>query len=259
MKVLIIGDIVGRPGRTVIKEHLTALKQEFQADLVVANGENASGGVGIVEKHAQEFLDLGIDVVTTGNHVWDKKETEQYIDSYPRLLRPANYPSPCPGHGIFLVPTSVGRVAILNLSGRTYMKNLDCPFRALDRLLEEIPSDVTIKILDFHGEATSEKLAMGFYAAKRVSLVFGTHTHVQTADWRILEGHTGYITDVGMTGPYDGIIGVDKDMVLKGFLTGRPSRFDVAKGKRQVNALVVQFDAATGQCLGGTGIIRTFD
>lgn len=259
MKALIIGDIVGRPGRTILKEQLEALKIEYQADITIANGENASSGVGIVEKHAREFLDLGVDVITTGNHVWDKKETELFIDQYPRLLRPANYPSPCPGQGLTLIPYESGRAAVLNLSGRTYMKNLDCPFKTLDRMLEEIPPDVKITILDFHGEATSEKLAMGYYAAKRVSLVFGTHTHVQTADWRILENFTGYITDVGMTGPYDGIIGVDKDMVLKGFLTGRPARFDVAKGKRQINALVVQIDDGTGQCLEGKAIIRTFD
>ena len=259
MKILIIGDVVGRPGRTVLNENFDALKQEFDADFVIINGENASSGTGIIEKHAASFFDMGVDVITTGNHVWDKKETESFIDAYPKLLRPANYPSPCPGNGYVLVPYKDTEVAVINLSGRSFMKSMDCPFRRLDQILEEIPESIHVKILDFHAETTSEKLAMGYYGANRLSLVFGTHTHVQTADHRILDEYTGYITDVGMTGPLDGIIGVQKEKVLEGFLTQRPVRYDLAKGKRQINGLVAHIDETDGKTTMLHGFIKFFD
>lgn len=259
MNILIIGDIVGRPGRNILKEQLEIIKQEYQADFVIANGENASAGVGIIEKHAVGFFDMGIDVLTTGNHVWDKRETEGYIDNYPKLIRPANYPSPCPGNGHTIVSAQGIDVAVVNLSARSYMKSLDCPFRALDEILQTIPEHVKVKILDFHGETTSEKLAMGYYASKRMSLVFGTHTHVQTADARILDEYTGYITDVGMTGPLDGIIGVEKEIIIKGFLTQRPVRHEVAKGRRQINGLFAKIDENTGRCMDLKGFLKVYD
>ncbi|MBF7095719.1 TIGR00282 family metallophosphoesterase [Alkalibacter mobilis] len=259
MRVLILGDIVGRPGRTAIKNFLNDLKQEFNADMVIVNGENATAGLGIIEKHAKEFIDAGVDVITTGNHVWDKKETENYIDDYSNIIRPANYPDPCPGKGFTIVELNDTPVAVINLSGLSFLKSLDCPFKKLDRILEEIPKQVKIKILDFHAETTSEKLAMGYYSANRLSLVFGTHTHVQTSDFRILDDYTGYITDVGMTGPLDGVIGIDKDIILKGFLTKRPVKYEIAEGKKQIDGLIVEFNESTGQCTYINAFIKVYD
>jgi hypothetical protein len=259
MKIMVIGDVVGRPGRSILKNQLEQLKNEYEIDLVIVNGENASSGTGIIEKHAVDLFAMGIDVLTTGNHVWDKKETEGFIDQYPRLLRPANYPDPCPGAGVVLVPFHDVQIAVINLSGRSFMKDLDCPFRTLDRLLDELPEEATVRILDFHAETTSEKLAMGYYASKRMSLVYGTHTHVQTADVRILDQFTGYVTDVGMTGPLDGVIGVDKDIILKGYLTQRPIRYELATGRRQINGLIVQIDETSGRCIHLEGFLRTYE
>ncbi|HCX64873.1 MAG TPA: TIGR00282 family metallophosphoesterase [Eubacteriaceae bacterium] len=258
MRLLIIGDIVGRPGRTVLKENLDDLIDEYESDIVIANGENASAGLGITEKNAEELFDLGISVITTGNHVWDKKETLDFIDEYPYLLRPANYPDPCPGNGSVIISKNCFSIAVINLSGRSYMKNFDCPFKKLDQILEELPREVNGIILDFHGETTSEKLAMGYYAQDRLSLVYGTHTHVQTADHRILNGHTGYITDIGMTGPYEGIIGVDKDIIIQQFLNQRPAKYKLAEGAVQINGISVDLDEG-GACRSINPFIKIYD
>ncbi len=215
MKVLVLGDVVGRPGRNIVLKELYKLKRHYKADLVIVNCENASAGNGLTEKNAQELFDSGIDVITMGNHVWDKKEILNFIDVYPDLVRPANYPEPCPGKGYTILAMNGVNVGVVNLSGVVYLKHLDCPFSTIDKVLDEIKSRCDIIILDFHAEATSEKLAMGYYLDGRASLVYGTHTHVQTADQRILSKGTGYLTDIGMTGPYDRIIGVDKDIIIQ--------------------------------------------
>ena len=258
MKILVLGDIVGRPGRNIIKDNLKSIQDEFEIDFTIANGENASSGLGITEKNASDIIDWGIDVITTGNHVWDKKETEGYIDNYDWILRPANYPDPCPGKGYIIREKNGAKIAVINTSGLVYLKSLDCPFKKIDEILLEIPSDVKIRILDFHAEATAEKISMGYYCSQRVSLVFGTHTHVQTADCRILDDYTGYITDVGMTGPLDGVIGVDRDIILKGFLSKRPGKYSIASGPVQINGLVADIDES-GKCKELFNFIKIYD
>jgi len=236
MKILFIGDIFGQPGRRIVKEALPALLEEFSPDLVLANGENAAAGFGITPPLVEELLDTGIAVLTSGNHIWDKKEILPYLREHAdgRLLRPANYPAGAPGHGMYLGKTRSGmEYAVLNLQGRVFMPAIDCPFRTADSLLAEIPDQVRIRIADMHAEATSEKLAMGWYLDGRVTAVLGTHTHVPTADETVLPGGTAYITDLGMTGPYDSVIGIEKESIIKKFLDQLPARFEVAKGSRQ--------------------------
>ncbi len=222
MKILFIGDIFGQPGRRIVKEALPALLEEFSPDLVLANGENAAAGFGITPPLVEELLDTGIAVLTSGNHIWDKKEILPYLREHAdgRLLRPANYPAGAPGHGMYLGKTrSEIEYAVLNLQGRVFMPAIDCPFRTADSLLAEIPERVRIRIADMHAEATSEKLAIGWYLDGRVTAVLGTHTHVTTADEAVLPGGTAYITDLGMTGPYDSVIGIEKESIIKKFLT----------------------------------------
>ncbi len=248
MRLLFIGDIVGRPGRRALKENLHNLQRELDIDFVVANGENAAGGNGITREVARELLAGGIDVITMGNHVWDHKEIFDLIEQERRILRPANYPPGVPGEGFNVYEAGrKGRVAVLNLAGRVFMPELDCPFRRADQLLAELGGLTRVVLVDFHAEATSEKMAMGWYLAGRVSAVCGTHTHVQTADERILPGGTAYITDVGMTGPRDSVIGVKKELVLSKFLTQLPRRFEVASGPYQFNAVVIDIDDETGE------------
>lgn len=248
MKILILGDIVGRPGRNAVRDQLSHLREEYRADVVIVNGENASAGRGITEKNAKELFELGIDVITTGNHVWDKKEILTYIESYPQLIRPANYPDPCPGKGYTIIHRNGINIGVINLSGVVYLSNLANPFHTIDNILNEISKKCTIVIVDFHAEATSEKLAMGYYCDGRVSLVYGTHTHVQTADKRILSEGTGYITDIGMTGPLNGILGVDKDIIIEQMLSNRPARYDLAEGPTQINGIIVDINKETGKC-----------
>ncbi|MGB9802875.1 TIGR00282 family metallophosphoesterase [Desulfofundulus sp.] len=248
MRLLFIGDIVGRPGRRALKENLPGLLQELDIDFVVANGENAAGGNGITREVARELLASGIDVITMGNHVWDHKEIFDLIEQEKRILRPANYPPGVPGTGFYLGEDGHNRkVAVLNLAGRVFMSELDCPFRKVDQLLSQLGGLTRVILVDFHAEATSEKMAMGWYLAGRVSAVCGTHTHVQTADERILPGGTAYITDVGMTGPRDSVIGVKKELVLNKFLTQLPRRFEVAAGPYQFNAVVIDVDDDSGE------------
>jgi len=243
-----IGDIVGRPGRQAVKDNITGLISEFKVDITVANGENSAGGNGLTREVGRELLAMGIDVITMGNHVWNHKEIFNYISQEKRIVRPANYPPGAPGLGVNVFIAGNGTsVAVMNLSGRVFMPELDCPFRKVDEMLASLDKQVRVVLLDFHAEASSEKVAMGWYLDGRVSAVCGTHTHVQTADERILPGGTAYITDVGMTGPRDSVIGVKKELVIEKFITQLPRRFEVANSSYQLNAVLVDIDDTTGR------------
>ncbi len=250
MNLLFIGDIFASAGRRMVAEHLQRIISEHHIDIAIANGENAAGGFGITPVIAEELFARGLNVITSGNHIWDKREIYDYLPQKPPLLRPANYPDEVPGHGVYIAEGRNGaRCAVINLQGRTYMPNIDCPFRKADLILKELDRDVKVRLVDFHAEVTSEKLAMGWYLNGRVTAVLGTHTHVPTADTRILDGGTAYQTDVGMTGPYESIIGVRKDRVLHRFLTALPSRLEAAKRNPQLHAVVISADQATGKAL----------
>jgi metallophosphoesterase (TIGR00282 family) len=236
MLILAIGDIVGKPGRKALSQFLPGLRHQYGFELVMANGENAAGGIGLTPETAQELLDAGVDVITSGNHIWAQKDIFPYLEGQMPILRPLNYPPGVPGRGY----TVIGPAAVVNIMGRTFIGNLDCPFQAMDRLLGEIKQKVII--VDFHAEATSEKVAMGRYLDGRVSAVLGTHTHVGTIDAQILAGGTAYVTDIGMTGPTDSVIGDDVDAVLQRFLTGIHHRLSVGKGKPVLNAVMVDID-----------------
>lgn len=251
MKVLFIGDIIGEPGRKVVKQLLPELVRTHVPDLVVANGENAAGGFGITPQIADELFGLGIHVLTSGNHVWDKKEIEPYLLRQERLIRPANYPEGTPGFGSVVLPTdSAGKVAVLNLEGRVFMSNLLDPFRTADQEIERLRKETRVIIIDFHAEATSEKAALAWYLDGRVSAVLGTHTHVQTADERVLPGGTALMTDVGMSGPTDSVIGVKKEDAISRFLTQRPHKFEIPKGPVHLDAAVIDIDQKTGRAKG---------
>lgn len=249
MKLLFIGDIVGRAGRKMLVDHLDRLIDKHFIDLVVANGENAAAGYGLTVPVLREIFDAGVDVVTTGNHIWDKKEIMPVLEKESRLLRPANYPAGLPGYGSGVYETAAGvKVGVLNLEGRVFMKNLDCPFRAADDLVAELQGETPIIFVDFHAEATSEKQALGYYLDGRVSAVVGTHTHVQTADERVLPEGTGYLTDVGMTGSQDAIIGNQKEPALQRFLTQLPVRLEVAKKNPFICGVLLTINEKTGRC-----------
>jgi metallophosphoesterase (TIGR00282 family) len=245
LRILAIGDIIGKPGRKAVKEILPGLCDEYNIDLVVGNGENAAGGLGLTPSTAEELFDSGIDVITTGNHIWAYKEIIPYLDSELALLRPLNYPPMNPGRGYLLK----NNVLIVNLVGRVFMGHVDCPFRAMDQLLAEFEHKSIPIIVDFHAEATSEKVAMGRYLDGRVSAVLGTHTHVGTTDAHILAGGTAYVTDIGMVGPIDSVIGDDPDSVINRFLTQIPSRLSVGKGKVSFDAILVEVDEKTGKAV----------
>ena len=248
MRILFIGDIFGRHVRTLVRQALPALVDRHEADLVIANAENAAGGFGVTREIGDEILEFGVDVMTSGNHIWDKKETIEYIGAEPRLIRPANFPAGVPGAGSFLARTSSGQgVGVINLMGRVFMHSIDDPFAGGLREIEALRSRARIIFVDFHAEATSEKIAMGWHLNGKVTAVVGTHTHVQTADEQILSGGTAYITDVGMTGPHDSIVGVDKDAALGRFLTGMPAKFEPATGNPKLHAVVVTADERTGK------------
>ncbi|MBC7324372.1 MAG: TIGR00282 family metallophosphoesterase, partial [Moorella sp. (in: Bacteria)] len=245
---LMIGDVVGRPGRRAIRELLPPLLQEYRPDLVVANGENAAGGNGITADIAAELFAGGIDILTMGNHVWDKREAMTLLDENERIIRPANYPPGTPGRGYTMVNVKGElQVAVINLAGRVFLSPLECPFRLGRSLAEEVGSLTRIIVVDFHAEATSEKVAMGWYLDGVVSAVIGTHTHIQTADARVLPQGTAFITDVGMTGPRDSVLGVKADLIIKKFLTQLPVRFEVAGGAIQLEAVLLDIDPVTGR------------
>jgi hypothetical protein len=254
MRILFIGDIFGRPGRTIVHDHVADIVETRSIDLVVANAENAAAGFGLTPPIAEELFALGIDVLTTGNHIWDKKEIIEYMNSADgdaksharRVLRPANYPAKAPGKGWYEGKTRAGvDYAVINLQGRVFMVDNDDPFRIADRLLKDIRAKVVL--VDMHAEATSEKISMGWYLEGRVTAVIGTHTHVPTADEQVLPGGTAYLTDVGMTGPYDGVIGVEKQQVLDRFLSSMPTRFEPARGDVRLCAAVIECDEKTGK------------
>ena len=237
-----IGDICGRVGRQTAGHFIPFLKQHYKIDAVIANGENAAGGTGITEPIYSELLTMGIDVITSGNHVWDKKEIFSFIDSADKLVRPANYPPGTPGQGYHLLKINGLILAIINLSGRTFMPPVDCPFRTVDTLLEQLRYQADMFIVDFHAEATSEKMALAWYLDGRISCLIGTHTHIQTADERLLPAGTAYITDAGMVGPWNSVLGVDKDLVIQKFITGLPVKFTLAHGASIFNALLIDID-----------------
>lgn len=246
MNILFVGDLIGRPGRRAVQQRLPELTDQTEATLVIVNCENSAAGFGVTPEIADSLLELGVDVLTSGNHVWDKKSIYDYLPSQPRLLRPANYPD-APGAGLYQGCTREAvKYAVMNLQGRTYMPATNCPFREADRLLAEIPDDVKVRFIDFHAEVTSEKVAFGRHVDGRVSAVVGTHTHVPTADERILPGGTAYLTDCGMTGPIESIIGMEMEGSLRRFLTGMPNRFEPAAGAVRLNAVVVDVNESDG-------------
>lgn len=248
MKILFIGDTVGKAGRTVVHQHLKHLQEELAIELTILNCENAAAGFGITPKIADEFFDWGIDVLTSGNHIWDKKEIMPYLSKNPRILRPANYPPDNPGKGLAILKTrSEQDVAVLNLQGRVFMPATDDPFRVADAELARIPKHIKVIFVDMHGEATSEKVAMGWYLDGRVSAVIGTHTHIPTADSKILPGGTAYQTDAGMSGPFYSVIGVIKEDVIRRFLTSIPDKFESASQDAQLNGVFVEVDSETGK------------
>ena len=248
MNILFVGDIVGRPGRELVRKGLSALIEHHNLDLVIANAENAAAGFGVTKDIGDTLLEAGVDVMTSGNHIWDRKEVLQYIAGEPRLLRPANYPAGVPGRGTCVAQTRDGRaVGVVNVMGRVFMLNIDDPFAVVLREIEAIRHRARVIIVDFHAEATSEKVAMGWHLDGRVAAVIGTHTHVQTADERLLLQGTAYMTDAGMTGPHDSIIGMEKGPSLARFLTGMPSKFEPAAGNPRLNGAVIEADEKTGR------------
>jgi len=248
LNILFIGDIVGRPGRYLVRDHLPRLVDRHAIDLVIANSENAAAGFGLTRDVIAELFSAGIDVMTTGNHVWDKREGLDCLDLEPALLRPANYPAGTPGSGVGVYKTAVGtKVAVVNLEGRVFMSELDCPFRKADEILSGLDPSIKVVFVDFHAEASSEKGALGAYLDGRVSAVVGTHTHVQTADERLLPGGTAFITDAGMTGARDSVIGIRKELSIQRFLTQMPVRYEVAKKDPVLCGVVVSIDESCGK------------
>lgn len=249
MRVLFIGDIVGSPGRDIVAQLVPKIQKEENLDFIIANAENAAGGIGLTPKIAEQLFSSNIDVLTSGNHIWDKKEILEYIAKETRVLRPCNYPPGVPGAGAAVISRGNKKLGVLNLSGRVFMKNLDCPFRTVLKEIEELKDRVKAIAVDMHAEATSEKIAMGWFLDGKVSAVFGTHTHVQTADERVLPGGTAYITDIGMAGSRDSVIGVKKELILERFLTQMPLRQEVAKDDVVLQAVVVDIDEETGKAV----------
>lgn len=252
MKLLFIGDIVGRRGRELVRDALAALVARHHIDVVIANAENAAGGAGVTRDIVDDLLKYGVHVLTSGNHIWDKREVMSFIDRVPRLLRPANYPAGAPGAGSYVWTTGDGtRVGVINVMGRLFLANIDDPFAALTSQIAQVrAAGASVIFVDVHAEATSEKLALGWFADGQVTAVVGTHTHVQTADERVLPGGTAYLTDVGMTGAHDGVIGMERTAVIARFTTGLPVRFESATGDLRLHGVVISADATTGRAHG---------
>lgn len=258
MRVMLVGDVIGRPGRRAFRKYVQQLRREKAIDVVIANGENSAAGKGLTRTSLDELYSGGADIVTTGNHVWDKKDVLKFIDQEPFLIRPANYPDGTPGKGYCLYPFKAKTIGVMNLSGRSFMPALDCPFQKVDAILQEIRKQCDIIFLDFHAETTSEKMAMGWYLDGRVNGVVGTHTHIQTADERILPRGTAYITDLGMVGPWNSVLGVQTDKIIYKFTTGMPVRFEVeAEGPQVFSAVIVEIDDKSNQTLGIERILLT--
>ena len=250
MNILVIGDIVGKPGRAIIKALLPKLQRENDISFTIANAENAAGGRGLTKDVKDEILGCGVDVLTMGNHVWDNKNIFSFIDDEPRLVRPINYPGDCPGQGFHVYSAGFNKkIAVINASGRIYLPPLDCPFQTVSDILEDLRDKVDYTIVDLHAEATSEKLAFGYYFDGKVTAVLGTHTHIQTADERIMPNGTGYITDLGMTGPVYSILGMEKEPIIEKFLNGRPARFEVAAGPAQMQGVILKLSETSSDVL----------
>ena len=245
MNILVVGDVVGKPGREAVIKLVPQIRKEYKVDMVIANGENSAGGVGITQATAEEMLNAQIDVLTTGNHVWRRRDVLPYLDSNAPIVRPLNYPPGVHGHGHI----TVGPVMVVNLIGRTFMQNYDCPFRAMDNLLKELKQRPKIIIVDLHAEATSEKVAMGWYLDGRVTAVVGTHTHVGTVDTRVLPNGTAYVSDLGMVGPMDSVIGANTEAVLSSFLTNMPLNLSIGKGNRIFNSVLIEVAEDTGNAI----------
>jgi 2',3'-cyclic-nucleotide 2'-phosphodiesterase len=253
MNILFIGDIVGRPGRELIRKGLRSLIEHHGVDITIANAENAAAGFGVTKDIGDALMNWGVDVMTSGNHIWDKKEVMPYIAAEPRLLRPANYPAGVPGRGSYLAQTGDGRpIGVVNVMGRVFMQPIDDPFAVVLKEIDAIRVKTRVIVVDFHAEATSEKIAMGWHLDGKVTMVVGTHTHVQTADERILPNGTAYITDTGMTGPHDGIIGMEREGSLARFLNAMPSKFEPAAANPRLNGMLVTADDKTGRALSVT-------
>lgn len=251
MRILFVGDIVGKGGRRVLREQLQSLQSSHQVDFTIVNVENAAGGFGVTPRIAQEVLNLGVDVMTSGNHIWDQKDIYPYLDQEAKLLRPANYPPGLPGSGVITTHSLIGvPVAVVNLQGRVFMPNIDCPFQTVDKILDRISGEVPVVVVDFHGEATSEKMAMGWFLDGRVSALVGTHTHVPTADARVLPGGTAYITDVGMSGSYQSVIGMSRQGALKRFLSGLPGRLKPETSLPRLSSAILDIDPSNGKAIG---------
>ncbi len=250
MKILFVGDIVGKPGRKACRELLPKLINRHNIDFVIANCENAAAGFGVTRDVIEELFRSRIDVLTSGNHIWDKKEVLEFVEDYETLIRPANYPKGTPGWGSALIPAAEGYIGVINLMGRIFMRPLDCPFQVAEREIQRLNRKAKTIIVDVHAEATSEKQALGWFLDGRVSAVLGTHTHVQTADERVLPAGTAYITDVGMTGPLDSVIGIRKEAILDRFLTQLPNKFEVAKGNIELQGVILDIEADGGRSLG---------
>ena len=246
MRVLFIGDVVGRPGRNAVRMLAPRLRSEYNIDVIVANGENIAGGLGATSKTLIELTESGVDVITLGNHAWKKKELVKTIDSLPNVVRPANFPQGNPGRGHIVIETPVGPLGVLNLQGRVFMGPLDCPFAAAERDVARLADSTAAVVVDFHAEATSEKIAMGWFLDGSVSAVIGTHTHVQTSDERILPGGTAYMTDAGMTGPEDSVLGISRELVVKQMRTRMPQKFEVAKNRAWLSGAMLEIDTSSG-------------
>jgi len=248
LKVLFLGDVFGKPGREILKKKLPSLVEENNIDFIIANGENAAGGIGITPDICETLLYMGVDIITSGNHIYKKREIYDYIERQPRLLKPANYPPSTPGSGYHIMSDKKNnKIAVINICGRVFIDYFDCPFRTIDKILSNVRKETPVIIVDFHAEVTSEKVAMGWYLDGRVSAVVGTHTHVQTADERILPGGTAYITDVGMVGPRNSVIGVKKENIIKKFLTMMPQKFTVSEDDYLVNGVVININEKNGR------------
>lgn len=264
MNILILGDVYGRPGRTILKEQLAQIISEHQIDFTIVNGENASGGNGLTSKNAKELLNLPIDVITMGNHVWQQKDLLETINDFTQIIRPLNYPDPCPGKGYDIYKCELNNqttknICVVNLSGQIFMPSLNCPFNAMLPIMEALKNSSDLLLIDFHAEATSEKIAFGYFMDGYATAVYGTHTHVQTADERILAGGTAYITDIGMTGPLDGVIGVDKQIIIDSMLSKRPNRFVTATGAVQINGIVLEIDEFENKVSNITRLYKTYE
>lgn len=249
INILFIGDIVSKPGMDLVQTWAPGLIQKYKADFVIANGENVSGGKGCTEKEGKALFELGVHIITGGNHTWDKHLSQDYLKAEPRALRPLNYPKGTYGNGYYISETKKGKVAVINLQGRTFMPIIDCPFRCADWILNKISGETKVIIVDFHAEATAEKMAMAHYLDGKVSAIIGTHTHIQTSDERILAEGTGYISDVGMTGPYDSVIGMKVQAALNRFLYQTPQKYEAAKDGSHLCALFLKIDSDTGKTI----------